>query len=113
MKINLKRVIAFLSGVLVGLTSSLCIIVSAAEPANGSDVINNTRYPLSGSINLDIIMQAIQEIADGEIIESVNNLSPEDFPKTVATNAYYELNGKATGYQIKDIYACMAKRKIV
>ena len=117
MKINAKRIIAFLSGVFVGITSSLCIIVSAAEPANGDDVLNDTRYSAFGWLPIDDLLEGLIDVANGEIPSNGVFGAPEKlidkFASQVAINAFKELQGKQEGYTIKDIYSCICKRKIV
>lgn len=63
-----KRIIAFLSGVLLGLSCSLCLVVSADEPSNGLDILDDTRYSAFGIGDLSTIIDIINAIKDsGEL----------------------------------------------
>ena len=118
MKINAKRVIAFLSGVLVGITSSLCIIVSAAEPANGEDVLNDTRYSAIGLDDIFTLIGLLDDIKDGELSPNIDvNSLLEKFAKQVAEqttkNAIDEANKQIYTHENFEPYIIKQSRMIL
>lgn len=93
---------------------------SAADDDTPQDVLDNTRYSAIGFGFVSDIINFIDGVVSGELSDGVLG-NPDSligkFASTVANDAYNDLHQYAidstTGYQIKDIYAMMAKRKIV
>lgn len=117
MKLKCKRLIAFLSGLLLGLSFCLCMVVSADSQSNGQDVLDNTRYSSIGFSEISDIISFLDGLSDGALSDSSVLGRPDKligkFASQVATNAFNDLQGKQNGYVIKDIYSCICKRKIV
>lgn len=117
MKLKCKRLIAFLSGLLLGLSFCLCMVVSADSQSNGKDVLDDTRYSMFGWLPIGDILENLNNIANGEMPSNSVTGRPDilidKFASQVAINAFKELQGKQDGYIIKDIYSCICKRKIV
>lgn len=121
----MKKFIAIFIALVFCIVPCSSLVLSAAQPSTGSDVLDDTRYSAIGFGTVFDIIEFASDLIEGEIDYNDIGILPyediiEKFASEVAKNAYtdtFDLNRYAIestqGYQIKDIYAMMAKRKIV
>lgn len=116
-----KRIIAFLSGVLLGLSCSLCLVVAAdSTSSSGQDILDDTRYSAIGFGTLVDIISMIAGIADNAVSQTeLRDTLIQDFAKKVAENSIQntidnanKTYGTAENYTIQPAFCIMGKRKL-
>lgn len=122
MKLKCKRLIAFLSGLLIGLSSCLCMVVVADSTSTGKDVLDDTRYSSIGFGTVFEILSFIDDLSRGEIsnpdlfpAESLINKFASKVAETAVKNTIDSANltyGTAENYTIQSAFCIMGKRKL-
>lgn len=113
----MKKLIALFFAMLFCVVPCSCLILHADSPATGSDVLDDTRYSSIGFTEISDIISFIDGVSGGELSDASVLGQPgkliDKFASQVFTNAMKSLQGKESGYVVKDVYSCICKRQVV